>query len=147
MKKFLIAALAAVSMAFAMSLTMLAAHAAGDMSGTHKFFNDDRNQFVDFWQNTNGRITIKVSNGRPWSPMWVVVHATFMSGSQVVGKKDYHVFCGSPKPGGKGGERWFVYNNPGFGGVTDIVISTSKEKPWGNPQGGWEVEISGSGTF
>jgi hypothetical protein len=125
----------------------LRAHAAGDMSGIHAFFNDDRNQFVDFWLITNGRVTMKVSNGRPWRPMWVVVHATYLSGNQVLGKKDYHVFCPSPTPGGHGAEKWFLYGNPGFSGVTAVSISTNKEAPWGKPQGGWEPEISASTTF
>jgi hypothetical protein len=123
------------------------AYAAGDMSGIHAFFNDDRSQFVDFWLNDSGRVTVKVSNGRPWRPMWVVLHATFMSGTQVLGKKDYHVYCASPTPGGHGNEKWFLYGNPGFSGVTAVSISTNKEAPWGKPQGGWEVDISGSTTF
>jgi hypothetical protein len=123
------------------------AYAAGDMSGIHSFFNDDRNQFVDFWLNNDGRVTIKVSNGRPWRPMWVVLHATFLSGSQVLGKKDYHVYCASPTPGGHGNEQWFLYGNPGFSGVTTISVSTNKEAPWGKPQGGWEIDLSGSTTF
>jgi hypothetical protein len=120
---------------------------AADMSGIHAFFNDDQNQFVDAWDNSNGQITIKASNGRPWRPMWVVVHATFMSGGQVVGKKDYHVFCGSPVPGGHGNERWFHYGNPGFGVITGLTVTTNKEAPWGSPKGGWEVEVSTSGSF
>lgn len=56
-------------------------------------------------------------------------------------------YCGSSTPGGHGNEKWFVYGNPGFNGVTDIVISTNKEKPWGKPQGGWEIQITGTGTF
>jgi hypothetical protein len=122
------------------------AHAA-DTSGIHAFFNDDSSQFVDLWLNDNGHVTIKASNGRPWRPMWVVVHATFLSGSQVMGKKDYHVYCGSPTPGGHGNEKWFVYGNPGFSGVTAVSLSTNKEAPWGRPKGGWEVEISGSTKF
>lgn len=62
---------------------------AADTSGIHGFFNDDRNQFVDVWLNTSGTLTVKVSNGRPWRPMWVVMHVAFMSGGQVVGRKDY----------------------------------------------------------
>jgi hypothetical protein len=120
---------------------------AADTSGIHAFFNDDRNQFVDVWLNENGHVTIKASNGRPWRPMWVVVHATFLSGGQVVGKKDYHVYCGSPTPGGGGNEKWFVYDSPGFAGVTALSVTTNKEAPWGRPQGGWEVEISGSKRF
>ncbi|VIO69567.1 hypothetical protein CI1B_27730 [Bradyrhizobium ivorense] len=137
--------------ATAVGLTMAAvsapAYAAGDMSGIHAFFNDDRNQFVDFWLNNNGRVTIKASNGRPWSPMWVTVHATFMSGGQVLGRKDYHVYASSPVPGGGGSEKWFLYGNPGFSGVTSVVVTTNKEKPWGKPEGGWEIEISGSTKF
>ena len=117
---------------------------ASDMSGIHAFFNDDRNQFVDFWLNDNGHVTIKVSNGRQWRPMWVVVHATFTSGGQVLGKKDYHVYCESPNPGGHGKERWFTFATPGIAGPTGVTISTNKEAPWGNPQGGWEVQISAS---
>lgn len=134
----LIAALAAV---VAVSAPR-AAYAAPDTSGIHAFFNDDRSQFVDFWQNTNGQVTIKVSNGRPWRPMWVVLHATFLSGGQVIGRKDYHVYAPSPNPGGGGAERWFHFDNPGFTGVTAIAVSTNKEAPWGRPQQGWELEIT-----
>lgn len=143
-RKFMLATSTLSLTAVAVSVPALA---AGDMSGIHSFFNDDRNQFVDFWLNDNGKVTIKASNGRPWSPMWVVVHATFMSGGQVLGRKDYHVYAGSPRPGGQGNEQWFLYGNPGFYGVTSVIISTNKEKPWGSPQGGWEIEISGSKTF
>jgi hypothetical protein len=133
---------------FLLSALVTAQHSlASDMSGIHAFFNDDRNQFVDFWLNDNGHVTVKVSNGRPWRPMWVVIHATFLASGQIVGKKDYHVFCGSPTPGGHGNEKWFAYGNPGFSGVTAVSITTNKEAPWGKPQGGWEVEISGSTTF
>jgi hypothetical protein len=78
----LIAALAAV---LAVSAPRVA-YAAPDTSGIRAFFNDDRSQFVDFWQNTNGQVTIKVSNGRPWRPTWVVLHANFLSGGQVIGR-------------------------------------------------------------
>lgn len=135
---------------FIATLFALAPHrasAAGDTSGIHAFFNDDKNQFVDLWLNNNGKITVKVSNGGPWRPMWVVLHATFLSGNQVIGRKDYHVFCPSPNPGGHGGEKWFLYGNPNFGSVTAVSISTNKEGPWGKPKGGWEVDISGSTTF
>jgi hypothetical protein len=118
------------------------AYAAPDTSGIHAFFNDDRSQFVDFWQNTNGQVTIKVSNGRPWRPMWVVLHANFLSGGQVVGRKDYHVYAPSPNPGAGGTERWFHFGNPGFAGVTAITVTTNKEAPWGRPQNGWELEIT-----
>ena len=77
---------------FIATLFALAPHrasAAGDTSGIHAFFNDDKNQFVDLWLNNNGKITVKVSNGGPWRPMWVVLHATFLSGNQVIGRKDY----------------------------------------------------------
>ncbi|TPJ18858.1 hypothetical protein FJW04_05955 [Mesorhizobium sp. B2-7-3] len=120
----------------------LTAYAAPDTSGIHAFFNDDRNQFVDFWLNTNGQVTVKVSNGLPWRPMWVVLHANFISGDQVIGRKDYHVFAPSPNPGGGGAERWFHFGNPGFAGVTAITVSTNKEAPWGNPEPGWEPEIT-----
>lgn len=134
---------------FTAALSFLASHqaSAADTSGIHGFFNDDRNQFVDVWLNTSGTLTVKVSNGRPWSPMWVVMHVVFLSGSQVLGKKDYHVFCASSIPGGHGNERWFKYGNPGFAGVTAISVTTNKEAPWGKPQGGWEVDISGSSNF
>jgi hypothetical protein len=120
---------------------------AHDLSGIHAFFNDDRSQFVDLWLNVAGNVTVKVSNGRPWRPMWVVLHATFKSGDQVLGKKDYHVYCESPIPGGHGYERWFKFPNPGFVGVTSVSISTNKEAPWGKPQGGWEVSVSTSTNF
>src|SRR3954447_26598019 len=68
-----------------------------------------------------------ISNGRPWRPMWVVVHATFLSGTTVVSKKDYHVYAESPQPGGRGGERWFRFGPPAVGGVTAISITTNKE--------------------
>ena len=140
-RRTLLAAVASAAAVF--FLAPLQAHAA-DTSGIHGFFNDDRNQFVDVWLNISGALTVKVSNGRPWSPMWVVMHVAFMSGSQIVGRKDYHVFCASSVPGGHGNERWFKYANPGFGGVTAISVTTNKEAPWGHPSGGWEVDISGS---
>jgi hypothetical protein len=118
------------------------AYAAPDTSGIHAFFNDDRNQFVDFWRNSNGQVTIKVSNGRPWRPMWVVLHANFLSGGQIVGRKDYHVYAPSPNPGASGAERWFHFGDPGFAGVTAITVTTNKEAPWGRPQNGWEPEIT-----
>jgi hypothetical protein len=127
--------------AFAVSAPR-AAYAAPDTSGIHAFFNDDRNQFVDFWQNANGQVTIKVSNGRPWRPMWVVLHAKFLSRGQVVGRKDYHVYAPSPNPGGGGAERWFHFGNPGFAAVTAITVSTNKEAPWTHPQEGWEPEVT-----
>jgi hypothetical protein len=96
---------------------------ARDMSGIHAFFNDDKRQFVDLWLNGSG-VTVKVSNGRQWRPMWVVLHATFKSGDQVLGTRAYHVYCESPDPGGHGKERWFTYANPGFAGVTGVSIST-----------------------
>src|SRR5215472_8772977 len=52
---------------------------AYDTSGIHAFFNDDQSQFVNFWLNQDGNITIKASNGREGIPMWVVVRASFMS--------------------------------------------------------------------
>lgn len=112
-----------------------------DTSGVHAFFNDDRKQFVDFWLNTNGKVTIKVSNGRPWRPMWVVVHAFFKDGSSTVATKDYHVYCQSPAPGGGGQENWFVFPGPGVAATT-VSVTTNKEAPWTNPGGGWEIPIS-----
>lgn len=102
---------------------------AHDMSGLHAFFNDDRNQFVDLWLNDGGSVTVKVSNGRPWRPMWVVVHATFKAGDAVLGTKDYHVFCESPNPGGHGQERWFTFAGTPFIGATSVSITTNKEAP------------------
>ncbi|MGT2467454.1 hypothetical protein ACVOMV_25100 [Mesorhizobium atlanticum] len=117
---------------------------AYDTSGPHAFFNDDRNQFVDLWYNTNGHVTIKVSNGRPWRPMWVVAHTVFRSAGTVVANKDYHVYCKSPNPGGGGGDNWFVYPGPGVA-ADSVSVTTNKEAPWGKPKGGWEVSISVSG--
>jgi hypothetical protein len=114
-----------------------------DTSGIHAFFNDDKNQFIDFWLNTDGNVTIKASNGRPWRPMWVVAHATFMSGGTVLGKADYHVYCPSPNPGGKGAETWFRFAGPGLS-PDKVVVTTNKEKPWKTPQGGWTIMISAS---
>jgi hypothetical protein len=115
---------------------------AHDTSGIHAFFNDDKNQFVDFWLNQDGNITIKVSNGRQWRPMWVVAHANFMSGNQLLTRIDYHVYCQSPIPGGHGAETWFRFAGPGVSGVSSIVLTTNKGAPWGKPSGGWEVMIS-----
>jgi|HubBroStandDraft_6_1064221.scaffolds.fasta_scaffold713254_2 hypothetical protein len=114
----------------------------GDMSGIHGYAEDDRSQLVDLWLNTSGNVTIKVSNGRQWRPMWVVVHAHFMSGNQVLTTKDYHVFCQSPLPGGPGKETWFNFKGPGVVGVSSISLGTNKEKPWYNRGDGWEVMIS-----
>ena len=117
---------------------------AHDTSGLHAFFNDDRHQFVDFWLNEDGNVTIKVSNGRQWRPMWVVVHASFMSGEQVLARKDYHVYCQSPLPGGHGQEAWFRFAGPGMAGITSVTVHTNKERPWKHPAGGWEIMISAS---
>lgn len=117
---------------------------AQDLSGPHAFFNDDRNQFVDLWYNSNGHVTMKVSNGRPWRPMWVVAHAVFKSGVTVTARKDYHVYCKSPNPGGPGQENWFVYPGPGVS-ADSVSVTTNKEAPWGHPRGGWEISISVSG--
>lgn len=146
MKKIFATSLGFMAIIYLLFAT-LAAHAAVDMSGIHKFFNDDRNHFVDLWHNTNGQITIKVSNGRPLKEMWVVVHATFMSGATVLGTKDYHVYCMAPSPGASSNEKWFVFHNPGFTGVTDIVISTNKERKWEDPKDGWELPITGRRSY
>src|SRR5215469_17956222 len=75
------------STCFAMMLLLLSNPQyvyAYDTSGIHAFFNDDQSQFVHFWLNQDGNITIKASNGREGIPMWVVVRAGFMSGNQVL---------------------------------------------------------------
>ncbi|WP_457578180.1 hypothetical protein [Ensifer adhaerens] len=108
---------------------------AHDLSGIHAFVNDDRNQFVDLWQNDSGKLTVKVSNGRPWRPMWVVVHVSYRSESnQEIGKQDLHVYCPSPNPGGGGAERWFEFPSAGIGGVHHIALSSNKEAPRSVPE-------------
>jgi hypothetical protein len=101
-----------------------------DTSGIHAFVQDDKNQFVDFWLNLSGTVTIKASNGRQLNPMWVVVHATYYMDNQVLTTKDYHVYCPPPNPGGAGREVWFVFLGPGVT-ADKIGLSTNKEKPWG----------------
>ena len=114
-----------------------------EMNGIHASVIDDSSQFVDLWLNTDGNITIKVSNGRPWRPMWVVAHANFFSGNESVGKQDYHVYCPSPNPGGHGAETWFKFGAPPISGeVTRIVLSSNKEKPWKDPEPDWQFWIS-----
>jgi hypothetical protein len=99
-----------------------------DTSGIHGFAQDDRNQFVDFWLNTSGTVTIKASNGRQLHPMWIAVHATYYMNNQVLSTKDYHVYCPSPIPGGGGREVWFVFLGPGV--TADRVgLSTNKLGP------------------
>jgi hypothetical protein len=118
-----------------------------DTSGKHAFFNDDRSQFVDLWLNNDGNITIKASNGRPWRPMWVVVHAEFYGPNKLLlTRKDYHVYCQSPFPGGGGEENWFRFKGPDIGGAEIISLSTEKEAPWKDVRGGWEIVISVSGN-
>jgi len=99
-----------------------------DTSGIHAFVQDERNQFVDFWLNTTGTVTIKASNGRQLYPMWIVVHATYYMNNQVLSTKDYHVYCPSPTPGGGGREVWLVFLGPGV--TADRVgLSTNKLGP------------------
>jgi hypothetical protein len=119
----------AVAVAALASLNVASAHSAKDTSGHHAFFNDDRSQFVDFWLNDNGNVTMKVSNGRPWRPMHVVVNATFRSGGQVIGTARYYVWCESPTPGGRGNERWHTFAGPGVPGITSVSITTNKTAP------------------
>ena len=133
------------STCFAMMLLLLSNPQyvyAYDTSGIHAFFNDDQSQFVNFWLNQDGNITIKASNGREGIPMWVVVRASFMSGNQFLTRKDYHVYCQSPIPGGRVAETWFRFAGPHVSGVSSIALSTNKEAPWTTPSGGWEVMIS-----
>jgi hypothetical protein len=115
---------------------------AHDTSGIHAFVNDDRNQFADLWLNNDGNVTVKASNGRQWRPMWIVVHADFWSGKQLLARNDYHVYCQSPFPGGHGQETWFRFAGPGVSGVTSISLSSNNESPWTHPQGGWSVMLS-----
>ncbi|MDX0592442.1 hypothetical protein GOL39_28685 [Sinorhizobium medicae] len=117
-----------------------------DTSGPSAFFNDDKNQFVEVWHNTNGNVTVKVSNGRPWRPMWVVAHVVFRAGKDTVANADYHVYCKSPNPGGGGEENWFVYPGPGVF-ADSLSVTTNKEDPWGHPKGGWTISISVSGPM
>lgn len=113
-----------------------------DTSGVHAFFNDDRSQFVDFWLNSNGFVTIKVSNGRPWRPMWVVLHANYMAGGKTIATKDYHVYCKSPNPGGGGEENWFKFPAPSLSSVENVSVYTNKEAPWKTVKEGWTPSIS-----
>ncbi|MGO6690735.1 hypothetical protein ACCS54_07215 [Rhizobium johnstonii] len=125
-------------MAILLTCAALAAPAvvqAHDTSGIHAFVNDDRNQFVDLWLNTDGGLTVKVSNGRPWRPMWVVVHVSYRSETnQEIGRQDLHVYCPSPNPGGHGAERWFEFPPPAVSGVHHIALSSNKEAPRDVPE-------------
>ncbi len=102
---------------------------ARDTSGHHAFFNDDRSQFVDFWLNDSGTITMKVSNGRPWRPMHLKVRAVFKSADRVVGTGEYYVWCESPAPGGRGNEHWQTFPGPGVPNITSVSITTKKTSP------------------
>ncbi|RWY80467.1 hypothetical protein EHI44_29530 [Rhizobium leguminosarum] len=117
--------------AFLISVATLAIPASGmahDMSGIHAFVNDDRNQFVDLWRNDSGKLTAKVSNGRPWRPMWVVVHVSYRSeDNRELGRQDLHVYCPSPNPGGHGAERWFEFASSYIGSVHHIELSSNQE--------------------
>lgn len=144
MKRFSRAVTARISISALLSVLFLSNLHAYEMTGLHAFQNDDRNQFADFWLNTDGNVSIKVSNGRPWRPMWIVLHARFMSGNQLLAQKDYHVYCQSPFPGGHGAETLFTFSGPGVTGVTNILLSSNKQAPWKNVQGGWEIMISAS---
>lgn len=128
MTKFFVLMLAA-------TLTAPGAAMAHDTSGIHAFVNDDRNQFVDLWQNNSNTLTVKVSNGRPWRPMWVVVHVSYRSESnQEIGRQDLHVYCPSPNPGGHGAERWFEFPSAGIVGAHHIALSSNKEAPRNVPE-------------
>jgi hypothetical protein len=109
-------------------------------TGVHGFNEDDRSQFVDIWENNGGNITVKVSNGRPWVPMWVVMNVVYWSGNQVLARKDYHVFCKSPRPGGHGEENWFEFPPVGPS-VTRIEVATHKERPWKRPSDDWVMPL------
>src|SRR5215831_15496274 len=103
---------------------------AYDTSGIHAFFNDDQSQSVNFWLNQDGNIPIKASNGREGIPMWVVVRASFMSGNQFLARKDYHVYCQSPIPGGRVAETWFRFAGPHVSGVSSIALSCGYRKSY-----------------
>lgn len=113
-----------------------------DMSGPHVFANDDNHQFIDVWYNENDNVTIKVSNGQRFQPMWIVAHINFLSNGQIVASKDYHVYCGAPDVGG-GKERWFVFPGPGVA-ADSLQATTNKEAAWTTPGDGWEVHVGGS---
>ena len=114
---------------------------AQNTTGVYAFFPDDRNQFVEMWLNTDGNISVKVSNGRPWRPMWVVAHAQFYVGDQLIASRDFHVYCRSPNPGGHGAEQWFKFSGAGLAGVTRIYAHTNKEAPWKQAPHDWEPPI------
>jgi hypothetical protein len=103
-----------------------------DTSGIHAFAEDDRNQFVDFWLNTNGMVTIKASNGRQWSSIWIVVHATYYMNNQVLTTDDYRFYCPPPNPGGGGREVWLVFLGPGVT-ADKVGLSTNKQGPIPDP--------------
>jgi hypothetical protein len=47
---------------------------AGDKSGIHAFFNERQEPVRRLLAEQQRQGQIKVSNGRPWRPMWVVLH-------------------------------------------------------------------------
>lgn len=100
----------------------------GDMSGPHVFAEDDNHQFLDIWYNKTGKVTIKVSNGQKFKPMYVVAHVSFLSGGTVVANQDYHAYCAAPDVGG-GKEQWLVFAGPGVS-ADSLTAKTNKEKPW-----------------
>lgn len=131
--------------AVAVVLPMAPAQAAQDMSGFHAFFEDDRNQFVDAWLNDSGTITMKVSNGRPWRPMHVVVHVTFFSGGVIIGKQDYRVSCVAPLGGGGGKEEWYTFPPAPIVGATSISITTNKVSPRERGPRDWRPPLPSNG--
>lgn len=114
---------------------------AQDTTGIEGFVNDDRHQFAQLWINPDGNVTIKVSNGRQWNPMWIVLHAHYYAGDQLLRTVDYHVYCPSPNPFGGGKENWFRYAGPNVP-ATRVVLTSNKTKPWTVPEAGWTPTIS-----
>ena len=123
-----------ISRILAVATMLLYAHiaAAQDTSGPQFHAEDDRNQFVTVWMNNNHGLTVKVSNGRPWRPMWVVLHVRYFdSAGRELGKRSFRVYCPSPVPTRGGAEKWFHFPSAGMAGATRLVLTTNKDKPWG----------------
>ena len=140
MRAVLLAAMLATP--FAVMVTN-AAHARPGVIG---HVEDDRHQFVDFTANGDGTITLKVSNGSKFNPMWVVVHTDYFSESgESLGRRSYRVYCPAPSIGG-GQERSFTFPDPNVGDFAGVLMHSNKMAPWERPSPGWIEPVGGYPT-
>jgi hypothetical protein len=86
--------------ALALGLAPYKAH-AGDKSGIHAFFNERQEPVRRLLAEQQQQGQIKVSDGRPWRPMWVMLHTASCLELRFW-EEDYHVYCASPTPGRSG---------------------------------------------